>query len=57
MCGGMRTPGRNSEKNAAGERPFAIEEALADIDKECAASENIKYLTDFIKKSERGIAR
>lgn len=34
-----------------------IEEALADIDKECAASENIKYLTAFIRKSERGIAR
>lgn len=34
-----------------------IEEALADIDKECASSENIKYLTEFIRKSERGIAR
>lgn len=34
-----------------------IEEALADIEKECAPSENIKYLTTFIRKSERGIAR
>jgi UDP-N-acetylglucosamine acyltransferase len=34
-----------------------IEEALADIEKECQPSENIKYLTEFIKKSERGIAR
>jgi UDP-N-acetylglucosamine acyltransferase len=34
-----------------------IEEALDDIGKECAPSENIQYLTEFIKKSERGIAR
>ncbi|MBX3022092.1 MAG: acyl-ACP--UDP-N-acetylglucosamine O-acyltransferase [Bdellovibrionales bacterium] len=34
-----------------------IAEALDDIAKECAPSENIQYLTSFIKKSERGIAR
>jgi UDP-N-acetylglucosamine acyltransferase len=34
-----------------------IEEALADIEKECKPSENIQYLTAFIKRSERGIAR
>lgn len=34
-----------------------IEESLEDIQKECTPSENIKYLMDFIKKSERGIAR
>jgi len=34
-----------------------IEEALEDIQNECAPSENIKYLMDFIRKSERGIAR
>jgi UDP-N-acetylglucosamine acyltransferase len=34
-----------------------IEEALADIGKDCTPSENIKYLTEFIKNSERGIAR
>ena len=34
-----------------------IEEALEDIQKECAPSENIQYLTRFIRKSERGIAR
>ena len=34
-----------------------IEEALQDIEKECQPSENIQYLTQFIRKSERGIAR
>jgi UDP-N-acetylglucosamine acyltransferase len=34
-----------------------IEEALRDIESECQASDNIRYLVDFIKKSERGIAR
>lgn len=34
-----------------------IEESLEDILKECAPSENITYLMNFIKKSERGIAR
>jgi UDP-N-acetylglucosamine acyltransferase len=34
-----------------------IEEALDDIQKECKPSENIKYLMNFIRKSERGIAR
>ena len=34
-----------------------IEEALADIEKDCGNSENIQYLTAFIRKSERGIAR
>ncbi|HMN67932.1 MAG TPA: acyl-ACP--UDP-N-acetylglucosamine O-acyltransferase [Bdellovibrionales bacterium] len=34
-----------------------IEEALAEIETECAASDNIKHLVQFIKKSERGIAR
>lgn len=34
-----------------------IEEALADIASECKPSENIQYLVDFIRKSERGIAR
>ena len=34
-----------------------IEEALTDIEKDCTPSENIKYLTTFIRKSERGIAR
>ena len=34
-----------------------IEEALSDIAKECTPSDNIDYLTAFIKKSERGIAR
>lgn len=34
-----------------------IEEALADIQKECQPSANIEYLVNFIKKSERGIAR
>jgi UDP-N-acetylglucosamine acyltransferase len=38
-----------------GER--TIEGALADIEKECSPSENIQYLVEFIKKSERGIAR
>ena len=32
-----------------------IEESLEDIEKECTPSENIQYLTNFIKKSERGI--
>lgn len=34
-----------------------IAEALADIATECTPSENIAYLTNFIQKSERGIAR
>ena len=34
-----------------------IDEALQDIAKECEPSENIQYLVNFIKKSERGIAR
>ena len=34
-----------------------IEESLEEIQQECAPSENIKYLMDFIRKSERGIAR
>jgi len=34
-----------------------IEEALADIKSECSPSENIDYLVQFIRKSERGIAR
>jgi UDP-N-acetylglucosamine acyltransferase len=34
-----------------------MEEALEDIGKDCAPSENIQYLTNFIRKSERGIAR
>ncbi len=34
-----------------------IEEALSDIEAECLPSENIQYLTHFIKKSARGIAR
>jgi UDP-N-acetylglucosamine acyltransferase len=34
-----------------------IEQALEDIQKECKPSENIKYLMNFIRKSERGIAR
>lgn len=34
-----------------------IEEALDEIQSECTPSENIKYLMDFIRKSERGIAR
>ena len=34
-----------------------IEEALADIQAECTPSENITYLTAFIRASERGIAR
>jgi len=34
-----------------------MEEALNDIQTECTPSENIQYLTSFIKKSERGIAR
>jgi UDP-N-acetylglucosamine acyltransferase len=34
-----------------------IEEALADIEKDCTPSENIRYLSNFIRKSERGIAR
>lgn len=34
-----------------------IEQALEDIQKDCKPSENIKYLMEFIKKSERGIAR
>ena len=34
-----------------------MEEALADIAKDCTPSDHIKYLTDFIKNSERGIAR
>lgn len=33
-----------------------IEEALARIQGECAASENIDYLINFVKKSKRGIA-
>ena len=34
-----------------------IEQALADIAADCGNSEHIQYLTNFIKKSERGIAR
>lgn len=34
-----------------------IEEALEKISNECSPSENIQYLVQFIKKSERGIAR
>lgn len=34
-----------------------IDEALVDIEKDCTPSENIQYLTNFIRKSERGIAR
>lgn len=34
-----------------------MEEALKDIETECTASDNIQYLVNFIKKSERGIAR
>lgn len=34
-----------------------IEEALKDIEEKCKPSEHITYLTNFIKKSERGIAR
>lgn len=34
-----------------------IEEALKDIATECTPSDHITYLTDFIKRSERGIAR
>lgn len=34
-----------------------IEEALKDIEEKCKPSENIQYLVNFIKKSERGIAR
>ncbi len=34
-----------------------IEEALNDITVECKPSEHIQYLVDFIRKSERGIAR
>lgn len=34
-----------------------IEESLEDIQKECSPSENITYLMNFIRKSERGIAR
>ncbi len=34
-----------------------IEQALAEIEKQCTPSEALKYFTDFIKASERGIAR
>lgn len=34
-----------------------MEEALQDIEEKCSPSENIQYLVNFIKKSERGIAR
>lgn len=34
-----------------------VEEALQDIQEKCQPSENIQYLVNFIKKSERGIAR
>lgn len=34
-----------------------IEEALTEIEAECDPSEHIQYLMNFIKKSERGIAR
>jgi UDP-N-acetylglucosamine acyltransferase len=34
-----------------------IEEALRDIEKDCKPSENISYLVNFIKSSQRGIAR
>lgn len=34
-----------------------IEEALKDIGTDCTPSENIEFLTDFIRTSERGIAR
>ncbi len=34
-----------------------VEEALEDIKSECAPSENLEYLVQFIRKSERGIAR
>lgn len=34
-----------------------IEESLEDIKNDCQPSENIQYLTDFIRRSERGIAR
>jgi UDP-N-acetylglucosamine acyltransferase len=38
-----------------GER--TIDEALKEIETTCAPSENIQYLVNFIRKSERGIAR
>jgi len=34
-----------------------IDEALKDIATECQPSDHIRYLTEFIQKSERGIAR
>src|SRR6185437_2930656 len=34
-----------------------IAEAIEDIQKDCKPSENIQYLLNFMKKSERGIAR
>jgi UDP-N-acetylglucosamine acyltransferase len=34
-----------------------IDEAMADIESECQPSENIQYLIQFVRKSERGIAR
>ncbi len=34
-----------------------IDEALAAIEKECVSNTHVKYLVDFIKSSEKGIAR
>jgi UDP-N-acetylglucosamine acyltransferase len=34
-----------------------IEEALSDIGRDCAPGEHIRYLMEFIRNSERGIAR
>lgn len=34
-----------------------VEESLVEMNEKCMPSENVQYLIDFIKKSERGIAR
>ena len=34
-----------------------VEESLKEMNEKCMPSENVQYLIDFIKKSERGIAR
>lgn len=34
-----------------------VEQAMAEIEKQCAPSEHIQYLLDFVRSSERGIAR
>jgi UDP-N-acetylglucosamine acyltransferase len=39
------------------QRSLTVEEATARIQRECAPSPQIEHLLDFVRTSERGIAR